>query len=154
MVAPTVKDMTKLASTWEARDLPVLSAAADRLDRLEIGVQSEALAEDSGLDRDDVMAALLALAPEYLDVKPIRTLGGLMDVFAVGLTERGRRAVGLWPSGEGVDALLDALRQAEEATTDPEERTLIRRAMGALGSVSRTVLSDVLAAVVQRQMGM
>lgn len=154
MVAPTVKDMTKLASTWEARDLPVLSAAAARLDRLEFGVQSEALAEDSGLDRDDVMAALLALAPEYLDVKPLRTLGGLMDVFAMGITERGRRAVGLWPSGEGVDALLDALRQAEEATTDPVERTLIRRAMGALGSVSRTVLSDVLAAVVQRQMGM
>jgi hypothetical protein len=70
------------------------------------------------------------------------------------LTERGRRAVGLWPSGESADALVEALRQAEELTDDPEERTLIRRAAGAIGSVSREIMVDVVAAVVARQSGL
>lgn len=56
----------------------------------------------------------------------------------VRLRERGRRAVGIWPNGESVDALVDALRQAGEATTDPEEKTLIRRPAGALTSARAT----------------
>ncbi|MEP6650890.1 MAG: hypothetical protein ABJA74_13425 [Lapillicoccus sp.] len=93
----------------------------------------------------------MALVPTYLTGKPLNTADGILDVVINGLTERGRRAIGLWPSGETVDALVDALRQAEEATEDPEEKSLIRRAVGAVTSVSRDVMVDVVAAVINRQ---
>lgn len=70
------------------------------------------------------------------------------------LTERGRRAVGLWPSERTADTLVDLLRQAEELTDDPEEKTLIRRAAGAIGSVSRDVITDVAAALARSQVGL
>jgi hypothetical protein len=82
------------------------------------------------------------------------SLGGRTDFLVNGITERGRRAVGLWPSGEGVDALVDALRKAENTTDDPEEKTVLRRAAGAVGSVSRDIMVDVVAAVVSRQSGL
>jgi len=37
---------------------------------------------------------------------------------------------------------------------DPEEKTLLRRAAGAVGSVSRDIMVDVVAAVVARQSGL
>jgi hypothetical protein len=99
--------------------------------------------------------ALKALLHGYLAGQTIDGLGaGTVDFFATELTERGRRAVGLWPSGESADALVEALRQAEELTDDPKERTLIRRSAGAIGSVSREVLVDGVAAVVARRSGL
>ena len=70
------------------------------------------------------------------------------------LTQRGRRATGLWPSENTVDALVEVLQQAERATTDPDERGAIRRAWSALGGVSRDVMVDVTAAVIARQSGL
>jgi hypothetical protein len=67
---------------------------------------------------------------------------------------RGRRAVGLWPLGESADAVVDALRQSECSQTTPEEKTMIRRAAGAIGSVSRDIMVEVVAPVVSRQSGL
>ena len=92
--------------------------------------------------------------PGYLRGDAFDSLAGRMGVVFDGITERGRRTVGLWPSTESVDALVDALRQAEETTNDPEEKTLLRRAGGAIGSVSRDIMVDVIAAVVSRQSGL
>jgi hypothetical protein len=91
--------------------------------------------------------------PGYLDGKPMDSWGGRLDWFVNEITERGRRAVGLWPTGESVDALVDALRQAEDATDDPEEKSALRRAAGAVLGVGRDVMTDVMAAVIAKQMG-
>lgn len=80
-------------------------------------------------------------------------MGGTVDFFVTDLPERGRRAVGLWSSGESVEALVDALCQAEETTDDEEEKSLLRRTAGAIGSASRDIMVDVVAAVVARQSG-
>lgn len=106
------------------------------------------------LEDDEVIAALKGLLHGYIVGKPMETMGGTIDFFVTDLTERGRRSVGLWPSGESADALVDALRQAEELTEDPDEKTMIRRAAGAIGSVSRDIMVDVVAAVVSRQSGL
>jgi len=143
-----------LPDRWTTRDLPVLREASRLLDgaRRSIGAQDVALGTD--LESDEVKVALATLVKAgYLEGKELRSFGGTIDVMVSDVTERGMRTVGIWPSGEGVDALVDALRQAEEATDDPEEKTLIRRATGAVGSVSRGVMTDVLAAVVRQQMG-
>ncbi|NNM44592.1 hypothetical protein [Knoellia koreensis] len=144
----------KLDDVWASRDFPVLVAAARILDRGDGPVSAAPLVQATSLSEQEVFSAFDALTPSYLTGEVYESLGGRGDVFFAGITERGRRAVGLWPSGEGVDALVDALRKAEDTTDDPEEKTLLRRAAGAVGSVSRDIMVDVVAAVVSRQSGL
>lgn len=146
----------KLQDRWHSRDFPILVETARLLDSGKHRVQAFEAADGEAISIEGAELAFNALSPAYLEVmeteaRMSQTRG---DLIATGLTERGRRAVGLWPSGEGTDALVDALRQAEEATDDPEEKTLIRRAAGAVGSVSREVMADVIAAFVRQQTGL
>lgn len=145
-----------LPERWSTRDLPVLIATARLLDAGETNVQARDVADDVGLTSNDVEAAYDGLAGVYLAA--VRTRGTLADpkgsCVITGLTERGRRAVGLWPSGEGVEALIGALRQAEATVEDPEERSALRRAWSSIAGVSRDVMVDVLGAVVTRQSGL
>lgn len=143
-----------LPDEWRSRDLPVLRAVAHKLTTEGRGVRVTDLAF-SVEDEDSIEAALVALDGVFIDC--VRLEGSLADIqgelMAVRLTERGRRAVGLWPSADSADVLVDALRQAEDLVEDPEERNMIRRAAGAVGAVSRDVMVDVVAAVVARQSG-
>lgn len=146
-----------ITDRWSARDFPVLLALARRSE--EHGpddVDLRAVATVAKLPLDQVERSFdLLEKSQYLEaVWGPMMLSGDRQLHAVDLTERGRRAVGIWPSATGADALIDALRSAEEATQDPEERSAIRRAWSALGSVSRDVLVDVTAAVIARQSGM
>lgn len=143
----------RLPDRWSTRDFPVLLETARQLDEGAMPAQVATIAEALQMDEHDVISALKALASSYVVGRSIDTLGGTVDFFVTDLTERGRRAVGLWPSGESADALVDALRQAEDLVEDPEEKNLLRRAAGAVGSVSRDVMVDVVAAVVARQSG-
>jgi hypothetical protein len=144
----------KLDDVWASRDFPVLVATAKLINEGERHVMARQLSKSLDLGTDEVLLALDGLVPTYLTGKPLDSLGGRTDFLVNGITERGRRAVGLWPSGEGVDALVDALRKAENTTDDPEEKTVLRRAAGAVGSVSRDIMVDVVAAVVSRQSGL
>ena len=64
-----------------------------------------------------------ALTPEYVDLR---------------LTERGRRAVGDWPSADdAAERLADALEAVAEALTDDEERGRVRRLVGELRTLAR-----------------
>lgn len=145
----------RLADRWGSRDFPVLLAAARKLDERGLPVNvADIEPEVEGLSESDIISALKALLHVYIVGQAVDTLGGTVDFFVTDLTERGRRAVGLWPSGESADALVEALRQAEDLTDDPEERTMIHRAAGAIGSVSRDIMVDVVAAVVARQSGL
>jgi hypothetical protein len=146
-----------LPDRWQTRDFPVLVEAAraiDAGDRVDVTEISAALE----LEETEAKRALGALKQAgYLEDRPVGVVGEVGVVGAwgswTGLTERGRRAVGIWPSGQAADSLVDALRQAEDMVTDPEEKTLLRRAAGAMGSVSREVLTDVMAAVIKSQAG-
>ena len=144
-----------LPDRWATRDFPVLVETARLLDAGAPGpLQASELMDVTSFNEKDVNAAWGALiGAGYLVGGTFSTLAST-EHFAEDLTERGRRAVGLWPSGDNADALVDALRQAEELVDDPEEKGLIRRAAGAVGSVSRDVMTDVLAAVIARQSGL
>lgn len=143
-----------LESVWNRRDRPVLVAAARRLDGGASAFMSHELAAELGMPHEEVGRALRALTPTYLQGRAEGGLASTPDFIVIGLTERARREVGLWPSSDGVDALIDALRRAEDSTEDPEEKTLLRRAAGAVGSVSKDIMTDVIAAVVARQSGL
>lgn len=144
----------RLDETWNRRDLPVLVEVAQRLDAGEPMIRAREIAKAMTWEIRDVIAAMRALCPAYIDGRPFNTMQGVIDFGATGLTERGRRTVGLWPSTEGVDALEELLKQAADATDDADEKTLLRRAAGAVSSVSRDIMVDVVAAVVARQSGL
>lgn len=131
-------------------------ATARLLDSGAAHVEATDVSEAVGLEPSAIATAYDGLVGAYLTAG--RTPGTMGDPkgswVVTGLTERGRRAVGLWPSGEGVEALIDALRQAEETAEDAEERSALRRAWSSIGGVSREVMVDVIGAVVARQSGL
>jgi hypothetical protein len=94
---------TVLNDTWCSRDLPVLTAIAEKLERGSAPVDTEQVIDELGLTRQDLMAALHALDVEYLIVRwPERITYRRSDpsTLVERITSRAREAVGLWPSTE------------------------------------------------------
>ena len=100
-----------LSDTWYSRDLPVLTAIAEKLERGIAPVDTEQLIDELGLTRQDLTAAVRALDGEYLIVRwPERITYRRSDpsTLVEKITSRAREAVGLWPS---TDARQTAQRQ-------------------------------------------
>ncbi|MCT1986753.1 hypothetical protein M3C61_06935 [Dermacoccus abyssi] len=142
-----------LPDRWTERDFPLLMAVARRLDAGEHVVQVSALVDELELELPVALRSARTLLGTYVTGRSVDSMSGPLDAIISDLTERGRRATGLWPSGESADALVEALRQAEEATDDPEEKGNLRRAAGAVMGVGRDVMTDVMASVISKQMG-
>jgi hypothetical protein len=153
-----------LPDVWSVRDLPVLREFARRIesDDDDVDKSVKAVAGATGLEERAVSRARAALIEGgYLREQQmeVRSMDGKRTFYPWGswlvLTERGRRTVGLWPDGDAaVEQLLSALRQAEDLTEDPDDKTALRKAGGQLASVSRSVVAEVIAAVVTRQAGL
>jgi DNA-binding MarR family transcriptional regulator len=93
---------TVLNDTWYSRDLPVLTAIAEKLERGS-DVDTEQLIEELGLTRQDLTAALRALDVEYLIVRwpeRITFRRSAPSIVVERITSSAREAVGLWPSTE------------------------------------------------------
>jgi hypothetical protein len=69
-----------------------------------------------------------------------------------GLTERGRRVVGIWPSEDSVDALVDALDRAADEADDPEEESKLRKLATGFRNVSKKISTAVIAAYIAGQL--
>ncbi|MFE3177849.1 hypothetical protein ACFXPA_25835 [Amycolatopsis sp. NPDC059090] len=141
--------------TWDTRDLPVLTAAVDEFDRMdddEILVGAD-IAEATGLSVQDVGRSLKALDGEYLvlckeDVDP-----SAWEIERV--TGNARRAVGQWPPPDNlISRLAEVLEQVAAETDEPEAKGRLRQAAAGLGGLTRSVVSEVLAKVVERQIGL
>jgi hypothetical protein len=140
------------AAKWEGRDLPLLHAAAERLDEGEDEAFGPSdLADETGLSRDDCRRAGAALVSAgYLRGIDVSSMGnGLVkDYLLTELTEKGRRAVGMWPSADAGEALIAALRDAAEHEPDMERRGLLRKATESLEKVGTGVLTGVVTAAI------
>jgi hypothetical protein len=143
----------KLADRWMDRDFAVLIAAAEKLETGARAVASRDIATATDLPEEAVILALAGLTDVYLTTTDAGSYDG-PDYLVIGLTERGRRTVGIWPEGEHVEALIDALRQAETTVTDPEERMTLRRAAAALSSISSQVMADLVSAMARSPLGL
>ena len=143
-----------LTDQWETRDRPVLLAIARRLSEKPSTFDAREL-EIEGLTAEQVVQAADALIPTYVHGKSHRSWQtGPFAVAINALTDQARREVGLWPQGDtAVEALLDALRQAEDLANDPDDKTALRKAGGQLASVSRNVLADLTTAFIRSQTG-
>lgn len=112
----------RLPDRWTERDFPLLMAVARHLDEGAHVIQISSLTGELDVELPDALRSARALLGTYLTGKTVDSMAGPRDAIITDLTERGRRATGLWPSGESTEALIEALRQAEDATDDPEER--------------------------------
>ena len=144
--------MDQLPDTWASRDFPFLLEAARRLDAVEPNVWASRIAAEAGLDEHQALAAALALHPTHSVVEPMWRGSGIHDAVVIGLTERGRRAVGLWPGEDDGDALIRTLVAAADMAPDPAQQGKLRKAAKALGGVSKDFLVEVTAAMATRQM--
>jgi len=143
--------------TWVGRDLPVLTYLVERLDRLDVHrVDLPEIEQATGLASDNVARALQALdQAEPPLIQGIRAMALPYPAVITGFTERARRAVGAWPTPDGlVDRLMSALDTAADEEVDPSRKSKLREIAGALGGSMREVVVEVAGTAIARGMGM
>jgi hypothetical protein len=136
-----------LDDRWESLDRPLLVRVARRLNDEQRPVHTGDAIE---------MASIVSLTPTYLDARVQRTGDGKPYMaFVRGLTERGRREVGLWPKEEaGAAALIELLEQAAENVEDEDDASALRKAGRALKTVPASIVAEVTAAFIRQQTGL
>lgn len=133
---------------WDERDLPVLREVTRRIDSGE-GATVEEVAAATGLPDDDVRRAGRAL--ERRGLVTTLTASGHHILWFKDISGEAYLKTGLHPDGDdAISRLVEAINQAAQLVDDPDERSALRRFLDAAGGVSRTVLADVLAAVITK----
>ena len=140
----------KLTDVWAARDFPILKVATRLVD--EGGSPSvEEIALESGLTPEDVRRGINALHRRGF-VRVEQTLAG--TGWIIDVSGEAYLLTGLHPDGdEALLSLADLFRQAAERTTDPDDKTRLRRAAAAIGDLVGQVGSGVLTAFIAHQGG-
>jgi hypothetical protein len=145
-----------LDDEWESLAFPVLLAIA-RTAKNHDELDLHPLADELGVRFRDVQAAVHALKDTGYVINCLMShgdAGGFM-VSHVRLSEKARRAVGLWPRQDAAaDALIDLLAQAADQTEDEDDAGALRRAGRLLRGVPSAVLADVTAALIRHQTGL
>ena len=91
-----------IASTWASRELPILRSILRRVDAGQDLPDVKDIAQDTGLDRDQLRIGVRALD----DAGYITATGGTVER----IHERTRRELGSWPAAaDVVDRLVEAL---------------------------------------------
>ena len=139
--------------TWDQRERPILEAIAQAEDDRRL-INNDDIALATGLDRDTVDRGLLGLVEADYVTGINAAAEELCYLLQVRLTERGRRAVGVWPSENAGDELLELLRERTEAATTDEERTRWQRLFDAAKGLGGKALTDVAIALVKREAGL
>ena len=137
-----------MEDTWKARDLPVLSAVVTLLERSYMVTVSD-IADLTGLDQAEVARSLDALHPTHVDYRKTETGGDPRFWYVLKVTPEGRRAVGQWPTAEGlVDHFIQAFRDAASGEQDSERQYQLSQAAGLLANTVRDVAVQAAAAIV------
>jgi hypothetical protein len=149
------------ASTWESRDLAVLEVIrAAEIKASDTGYavlrDPQSLAAELDLPRHEILASLRDLA----EAQPPYVIGtDASDISEwyltdIRLTERGRRAVGQWPSEEAYDALLQLLSQEIDAEPEAEKRRGLEKMRDGVLQAGREVGVALLTAWAKAQAGL
>jgi hypothetical protein len=142
--------------TWETRDLPVLKAIVELSDEGVHYIKPDAIAERTGLDKDQVQLALLALnteSPPYFT--PIEAGAEEPLIIVVkDVTGSARRAVGTWPTGERLaKQIIEGLRAAAEAEPEEEKRSRLQQTIQFLDNAGWGVLLGVAGNIASKGLG-
>lgn len=146
-----------MTDLWTTRDLPVLRALVEHFDDPHANDSDLDLAGGTGLDGDQVERALATLSraePPYISGTGAWGSRGV-PVKIHSVTERAYRAVGAWPTAEGLtDRITAAFADAADAEPDPEQKSKLRSTAAWLGGAGRSVVLDVAMKLVEHQTGL
>lgn len=139
---------------WTSHELPVLEAVATITfdeTRARAPIDLGELAQLLGRDLGSVRLSVQILA----DAGYLKLDGGIGAWTINSITERGLRATGAWPDDAAVlaDRVVAALDERADSEPEPETRSRLRAASGALTGVGRDLLVDVMGAVITRATG-
>jgi hypothetical protein len=136
-----------MEDTWESRDLLVLDAVVSYFEE-HAGTkfpQVYDIADLIGRDSVEVYRALRALRPTYVELSEVMSGGDPKPHMIVGITDEARRAVGQWPTAEGiVDRLTQGLLDAADREPDERKRSRLRAVAEGLRSFARDVAVEVI----------
>lgn len=106
------------------------------------------IAARTGLDMAEVARSLDAMDPTFVDFRKTETGGDPTFWYVNKVTPEARRAVGQWPTPEGlVDRLAQAFSNAADREEDAERHYQLRQAAGLLGETLRDVAVRVAATI-------
>jgi hypothetical protein len=144
---------------WYSRDFPVLLEAARMLDAGN-QIDESQVAATLGIDATQVYDAIADLRQsDYLDDSAAFTMPGTRGASMAmptitRLTERGRRAVGIWPNEEQAgDQLLWILEQKVEHAGSGDEKSKWQRIRDAVAGAGRDFAVELGAAMAARSLG-
>jgi hypothetical protein len=133
--------------TWGVRDVPVLRSVVELLDHSYMVTVSD-IAGRTGLELAEVARSLEAMDPTYVDFRKTETGGDPTFWYVNKVTPEARRAVGQWPTAEGlVERLAQAFSAAADREQDAERHYQLRQAAGLLGETIRDVAVQVAASI-------
>jgi hypothetical protein len=156
--------MDSVVDSWSAYEYPVLVAIAKRA---ELATADMMLPSDNVLDEVVTSAqadqrykferALTRLDENgYIRAVPL-AFGQNYPSSILGITERGLRTVGAWPSPDNVvTALLQRLEEQANAmaTSKPEESKRLKEVVGFFAGAGREVLVNVITGVFKQATGL
>jgi hypothetical protein len=146
---------SKPADLWETRALPILQYVADHEAEGAI-INIGQLAEGTGIEPRFVLVEVERLIDGgYLagELQKLMTGGDPTPWFLTEsrLSERGARAVSIWPRAE---QLLQTLEERAAAEPDPGRKRALGVLVSAAREVGAPVLAEVLGAAAKRTLGL
>jgi hypothetical protein len=143
--------------TWNKVELPILErlAQAELDDTFDTAFGYADMAEAFGVSPRQAEIALGAL----VDARFIKAdsddggFSGQRTIAVRGLTEKGRRAVGQWPSEDPYSDLLQVLDARIEATADPTEKSKLRSFRETVVGMGRSVATSLLTEYIKHRTG-
>ena len=142
--------------TWTSVALPLLHWISEHEGEAVISLETlsvELGAEDTAIANE----AERLIDAGYVDGQLRKYLGsgvGHWNLYPYRLAERGARAVGMWPSGDAGDVLLEVLKRAEADETDPERKNRLGRAVEAIGGLARDIVVELGVSVAKGAAGL
>lgn len=127
--------------------MPVLNSVVELLGHSYMVTVSD-IAARTGLELAEVARSLDAMDPTFVDFRKTETGGDPTFWYVNKVTPDARRAVGQWPTPEGlVDRLVQGFSDAADHEEDAERHYQLRQAAGLLGETVRDVAVRVAATI-------
>jgi hypothetical protein len=127
--------------------MPVLNTVVELLGHSYMVTVSD-IAERTGLELAEVARSLDAMDPTFVDFRKTETGGDPTFWYVNKVTPEARRAVGQWPTPEGlIDRLVRAFSDAADHEEDAERHYQLRQAAGLLGETLRDTAVQVAATI-------
>jgi hypothetical protein len=136
---------------WESRAVPIMKAIAERESAADL-VMIPDIAQEAALDPEAVLVELSRLVNAgYVDGEVQIAGGGAENAHLLNpvLSERGARAVGLWPSDDPYEALMALIEKQLAEEADTETKTKLQKLREALSEIGKGTASGLLVALIQ-----